>query len=182
MVVLALCKADVRNNKRQFDAFIRANIDTKLFDLAYKCEGFARSIDQNAELYKAFKHVMDKRNNTVHGNCDPEREQVELVYFEGTRPLFKEPGDHIGKFLEAQERQYQPEVVIEDYETTHRFLAYLLSCLEPGVVAEFTMVIETRYPGYDIGRKRMGALFAEYVAVGRMEGGKYDDELTIWHE
>ena len=90
--------------------------------------------------------------------------------------------DHIGKFLEAQERQYQPEVVIEDYETTHRFLAYLLSCFEPGVVTGFTMVIETRHPGYDIGRKKMGALFADYVAVGRMEGVKYDDELTIWDE
>jgi len=180
MVILALCKSDVRNNKRHFEAFIRANIDTKLFDLAYKCEGFARPIDQNEEVYKAFKRVMDKRNSTIHGNCDPEREQIELVYFEGTRPLFKEPGDRIGKFLEAQERQYQPDVVIGDYETTHRFLAYLVTCLKPGVVAGFTRIIEAPYPGYDIGRKKLGALFADYVAVGRMQGVKYDDELTIW--
>jgi len=123
MVILTLCKPTVRNNKRQFDAFVRANIDTKLFDLAYKCEGFACTLDPNQDVYKAFKRVMDKRNNTIHGNCDPEREQIELVYFDGTRPLFKVPGDHVGTYLETQERQYQPEVVIEDYETRHRFLA-----------------------------------------------------------
>lgn len=125
---------------------------------------------------------MDKRNNAIHGNCDPEREKLELVYFEGTRPLFKEPGDHIGKYLEAQERQYQSEVVVEDYEATHRFFAHLLTCLEPGVATAFTTIIDTRYPGYDIGRKKMGALFADHVAVGRMEGVRYDDELTIWDE
>jgi hypothetical protein len=83
---------------------------------------------------------------------------------------------------EAQECQYQPEVVIEDYETTHRFLAYLVTCLEPSVSAGFTRIIEARYPGYDIGRKKMGVLFPDRVVVGRMEGVKYDDDLTVWVE
>jgi hypothetical protein len=182
MVVLTLCKPAVRNNKRQFEAFVRANIDAKLFDLAYKCEGFARTLDPNEDVYKAFKRVMDKRNNSIHGNCDPQREQIELVYFDGTRPLFKVPGDHIGKYLETQERQYQPEIVIEDYETTHRFLAYLVSCLEPSVSAGFTGIIEARYPGYEIGRQKMGVLFPDRVVVGRMEGVKYDDDLPVWDE
>ena len=182
MLVLALCKPEIRGNKRHFEAFIKANIDTKVFDLAYKCEGFGRAIDQNKEVYKAFKRVMDKRNNTIHGNCDPEREQIELVYFEGTRPLFKEPGDHIGKYLEAQERQYQPDVVIADYETIHCFLAYVVTCLEPRLATAFTRIIETRYPGFDVGRNRLGVILPDHVSMGRMQGVRYDDELTVWND
>ena len=57
MIVLILCKQDIRRNKRRFDEFIRFEIDVKLFDLFYKCEGFARSIDQNSEEFKNFKRV-----------------------------------------------------------------------------------------------------------------------------
>jgi hypothetical protein len=179
MVVLILCKREVRENARQFEEFIRSNIDAKLFDLAYKCEGFVRPIDPRSETFKNFKRVMDKRNHTIHGNCDPEKEQLETVYFEGTRPLFKEPGDHIGKFLEAQESQYQPESVIRDYEETHSFLMDIANCLEPKLLEAFRRIIETNYPGYDVGRKKMGVLFPDYVVVARMQGMRYDDELNV---
>lgn len=179
MLVLTLCRPEIRNNKRQFDAFIRSHIDTKVFDLFYKCLGFVRAMDQNTESFKNFKRVMDRRNNAIHGNCDPEGEQIELVYFDGTRPLFKEPGHHIGKFLEALERQYQPEVVIEDYENIHRFLNDLLACLDPNQREWVRRVVEDRYPGYDIRRQKMGALFPDHVAMSIPGGMRYDDELTI---
>jgi hypothetical protein len=177
MVILILCKREIRNNLRQFDAFIRSQIDAKLFDLAYKCEGFARPIDQNAEVFKNFKRVMDKRNHTIHGNCDPEKEQMETVYFEGTRPLFKEPGDHIGRFVEARERQCEPERVVKEYEDTHAFLTEITDCLDPTLVKSFRRIIEDNHPGYDVGRKKMGALFPSNIFVARMQGMRYDDEL-----
>lgn len=179
MTILILCKQEIRKNKRQFESFIRSHIDTKVFDLAYKCEGFVHPIDQNDEAFKKFKRVMDKRNDTVHGNCDPEKEQIETVYFEGTRPLFSEPGDHIGKFLEARERQSQPEKVIKDYEDTYAFLLEIAKCLEPTLVEKFRRIIEDNYPGYDVGRKKVGVLFPEYIVVGRMHGMRYDDELAV---
>lgn len=178
MMVLILCKPEIRANARQFNDFIRSPIDVKLFDLAYKCRGFARPISQQGERFKQFKRVMDQRNHRIHGNCDPEEEQLEVVYFEGTRPLFVEPGDHIAKFLEGRERQYQPENVIRDYEATYSFLLEITTCLEPAVAHEFTMFIETHYPGYDVNRKKMGVLFPNYVAVGQFEGLRYDDELN----
>ncbi len=180
MVVLMLCKPEIRANRRQFDAFIRSQIDTKLFDLAFKCNGFARPIDHNSGAFKNFKRVMDKRNNAIHGNCDPEREQLEKVYFEGTRPLFKVGGDNIGRFIENLERQYEPEIVIADYEHTHQFLAYLVKCLEPGLEESFNRVIEDPYFGYDLTRMKMGSLFPEHVIVGRPQGIRYDDELNVW--
>jgi hypothetical protein len=179
MVVLILCKQEIRRNKRQFDEFIRAQIDVKLFDLFYKCEGFAKPIDPHSAEFKNFKRIMDKRNNAIHGNCDPEKEKIESVYFEGKRPLFAEPGDHIGKLLETLERQHEPEAVIKDYEDSHAFLAYILGCLQPGRADRVSAILETSYPGYDVNRKITGYLFPEHVAIGHGPGTKYDDELPV---
>ncbi|MEQ1945742.1 MAG: hypothetical protein ABL995_01035 [Bryobacteraceae bacterium] len=179
MIVLILCKQEIRRNKRQFDEFIRSQIDVKLFDLSYKCEGFAKPIDQHSEEFKNFKRVMDKRNNAIHGNCDPEREKIESVYFEGKRPLFVEPGDHIGKLLEVLERQHEPGTVIKDYEDTHAFLLHILSCLKPGQADPVQAILDARFPGYDVNRKITGYLFPDHVVIGHAPGTKYDDELLV---
>lgn len=122
---------------------------------------------------------MDKRNNRIHGNCNPEKEQIELVYFEGKTPLFKEPGDNIGKFIEAQTRQYDPESVIKDYEDVYAFILEIIGALHPNLVQTFRQVVADPYPGYDAGREKMGSVLPRRVAVGCLEGDRYDDELTI---
>jgi hypothetical protein len=180
MLILILCKPEIRRNKRHFESFIRSQIDTKLFDLAHKCRGFVRPISEHEETFKNFKKVMDKRNHRIHGNCDPEQEQIELVYFDGKRPLFKAPGDRFGKFLDSMERQYEPDVVIRDYENTHAFLNDLINHLEPGLTREIWFILEDHYPGYDIGRKKVGHLFPGNLVHSAVEGIKYDDELKVW--
>jgi hypothetical protein len=179
MVILMLCKPEVRDNKRQFEGFIREQIDVKVFDLPYKCQGFASGIDTTHPTFINFKRVMDKRNHAIHGNIDPEREKVETVYFENKRPLFVEAGDHIGKFIESIERQAQPEVVLKDYEDTHEFLAFLGTCLEENLQFEFWRVIEDNYPGFDVKRKKAGALFPGRIITERHEKVKYDSDLGV---
>jgi hypothetical protein len=169
MMILILCRKEVRENARQFDAFLRSQIDAKIFDLPYKCRGFVDKIDPNSETYKNFKRVMDKRNHAIHGNIEPERERIEVVYFEGKRPLFEEPGDHVAKRLEAPFRQYSPEHIVKDYEDTHAFLQSLGDCLEPGLRAEFWQLMEDPYPGYELSRK----------IVSHGQGMRYDDELRL---
>jgi len=179
LTILMLCKKDIRDNKRQFDAFIRSNIDTKFFDLAYKCEGFLRPIDPNADPFKKFMQVMAKRNHRIHGNCNPEQEQLEVVYFEGTKPLFKEPGDSIGRFIEAQARQHDPEAVIKDYKDIRGFISEVINCLDPNLVSAFRLVMADPYPGYDVGRKKMGSVLPKHIVVGSLKGDKHDDELEV---
>ena len=179
MTILVLCKKEIRNNKRHLESFIRSHIDTKVFDLPHKCDGFVRFIDPDAEIFRNFKRVMDKRNNSIHGNCDPEREQLEVVYFEGTRPLFKNSGDHIGKFLESRERQYPPEVVLKDYEDIHKFLYEIIACLQPSLAKDFMRVMEDGYPGYDVRHQKMGSILPGRISVSHMEGVRYDDELDV---
>jgi hypothetical protein len=179
MLILILCKKEVRNNPRQFEAFIRAQIDTKIFDLPYKCEKFLSPINQSSELFKRFKRVMDKRNHAIHGNIDPKKEQIETLYFEGNVPLFIQSGDHIGKFFEALERQHDPEAVVKDYEDTHAFLLEVVACLEPEIVGAVWQIMEDSYPGYDLGRKITGVLLPEHVMASYMPGIRYDDELAV---
>lgn len=181
MLILITCRRSIRDNVRQFEAFIRSDIDAKIFDLPYKCTGFTKPIDQRSEVFKNFKRVMDKRNHAIHGNIDPTREQIETVYFEGKRPLFEQSGDHIGKFMEGLEKQYEPEVTLKDYEDVHMFLVELINGVEPALREGIRTVMEDPYPGYDVNRKMCGRLFPEHVMSGYMQGQRYDDELkTEW--
>lgn len=177
MAILMLCKKSIRENARQFEAYIRSNIDVKVFDLAYKCDGFINQVDSNAPEYKAFKTVMNKRNNTIHGNISPEREQLEVIYFEKRRPLFKEPGDHLTKYFDSLSRRYDIDTVIADYENVHLFFAYVASLLKPDRRSGFWQLMESRFPGYDVNRKIAGVLLPEHTTTGAMQGTRYDDEL-----
>src|SRR5690606_28949688 len=88
LMILALCKSDVRSDTRQYEAFIRSNIDIKIVDMFYKCEGFERRPDAQDTEFAAFKAVMDHRNNRIHGNIRPETDYFEIVYFDGTIPVY----------------------------------------------------------------------------------------------
>jgi hypothetical protein len=179
MLILILCKREVRDNTRQFGAFIRSDIDAKIFDIPYKCEGFTHKIDPTWESYKKFKRVFDQRNNLIHGNVDPEREHLEVVFFEGKRPIFAQPGDHIATFFDRLQRQLNPEQVVQSYEDTYNFLLDLVNCLEPEVREMFWQVMNDPYPGFDVNRRKTGKLFPDFIVQGYMEGTTYDDELQV---
>jgi hypothetical protein len=123
---------------------------------------------------------MDNRNHRIHGNINPEREKIEIVYFEGKRPLFVEAGDNVEKYFETLQRQHRPQSVIKDYEDTYEFLVEIVGCLKPGLREEVWRVVEDPYPGYDLGRKITGTLFSDAVATVHMTGMmRYDDELAV---
>jgi hypothetical protein len=179
MSILILCKKEIKENRRQFDAFIRSQIDVKIYDLPYKCHGFVRKIDPESPEFKTFKSIMDNRNNVIHGNVDPERERLETLYFEGKRPLFEEPGDHLLKYFQALEQQLDAETVIKNYEDTHTFLLSIGECLDPETRNGFWQVMETTYPGYELDRKILGVLLPDRIVSSYPGGARYDDELSV---
>lgn len=179
MVILMLCRPEVRKDRRQYDAFIRDNIDRKIFDLFYKCEGFAAPVDMTGEIYKAFKRVMDKRNHAIHGNVDPVAEQVDLVYFEGKRPLYPTGGDHIGQFHASLAKHYRPEEAIADYEATYLMLLEIAEALKPDSRTSFWVVMNDAYPGFDMNRKKCGHLFPERIVGGFYNDKRFDDDLQV---
>ncbi|WP_156402295.1 hypothetical protein [Caulobacter sp. Root1472] len=179
MVILVLCRPEVRSDKRRYDAFVREQIDLKIADLSYKCQGFAHPIDMKSDVAKAFKRVMDKRNNSIHGNIDPAREGIETVYFDGKRPLYPEGGDHIGKFKASLAKHYKPQDAVADYEATHMMLLEIAGALEPNLQDQLWMILGDSYPGFDERRQKVGKLFPDHYVGGYLQGLRYDDDLHV---
>lgn len=177
LMILALCKSDVRSDTRQYEAFIRSNIDIKIVDMFYKCEGFERRPDAQDTEFAAFKAVMDHRNNRIHGNIRPETDYFEIVYFDGTIPVYPVGGDHIAAFFQGLERQNDPQGVITDYENVHAFQAYLLSCLNDTARHLIETLADDPYPGWRKATQRCGHLFPDHIVTSVFEGIRYDDEL-----
>jgi hypothetical protein len=67
--------------------------------------------------------VVNRRKFALHGNVDPEREEIEVVYFDGRRPLFVEPGNNIVRVLENMERIHDPKQAGDRLREHSRFLA-----------------------------------------------------------
>lgn len=179
MVVLMLCRPEVRSDRRQYEAFVRDHIDRKIFELFYKCEGFATPIDMTSETYKAFKRVMDKRNHAIHGNIDPVAEQVDLVFFDGKRPLYPSGGDHVGEFHASLAKLYRPEEAIADYEATQLMLLDIADALKPEAKTGFWMVMNDAFPGFDVNRKKCGHLFPDRIIGGQYNDQRFDDDLEV---
>ncbi|MFT6212512.1 MAG: hypothetical protein ACJARD_000635 [Alphaproteobacteria bacterium] len=172
-----MCKKDIKKNKREFDSFIRSNIDVKILDMFYKCEKFEQQINHESTVFKTFKSIMDKRNDRIHGNVDPMKEAVEHVYFDGKCPLYEKPGDHIGQLYETLESLHDPQSALDDYENTHLLLLEIVECLSPCTRNAVRIIMNDPYPGYDASRLMVGKLFPNHVIVGVMQGMRYDDEL-----
>ncbi len=179
MVILTFVKDDIRNDTKKYSEFLREKIPQRIEYLSQNCFGFLHSIDQRSDEYLAFKRVMDSRNFFLHGNVDPNREQIETVYFEGTRPLFVENGDHILRFLEQLENLNPPKEVISDYESVHMFLHQILSSLAPAYRRLFEHIINDPYPGYEIHKKRVTKILPSYNATAFIAKMRFDDELKV---
>lgn len=178
LMILALCKPDVRNDTRQYESFIRSNIDVKVVDMFYKCQSFKRRPDARDAEFASFKAIMDHRNKRIHGNIMPETDAFEIVYFDGTIPVYPVGGNHLAAFFEGLERQNDPQGVVADYENVHAFQSYLLSCLDDTARELIQTLAEDPYPGWRKDKQRCGHLFPDYVVTGVFEGTRYDDELS----
>lgn len=179
MVILMHCRPEIRSDRRQYESFVRDNIDRKIFDLFYKCEGFARPVDMSGDVYRDFKRMVDKRNHAIHGNIDPTGERVDTVYFDRKVPLYAVGGDHIGQFQASLAKQYRPQDAVADYEATHLMLLEIAGALKPEVQPGFWAVMNDAYPGFDARRSKCGHLFPDHYVGGQFQGARYDDDLEV---
>jgi hypothetical protein len=176
LLIFLTAKPELRNDSRNFEAYIRDNIDRKISELSVRCDHFIKPIDKNSDAFKKWNTVMNKRNNAIHGNVDPMRQSIEVVYFDGTIPLYREGGDHMVNFFKSLERQHKPRQVIEDYENTHAFIAEIIGSLDPRVQKEIQIMLDDPYPGYDAKRNKPGHLFPKRLVTAYF-GTRYDDQL-----
>lgn len=179
VLVLTLCRPEVRNDPLRYAAFVREKIPEKLKLLSENCLGFRRPVDPSSGSYKHFLRVMNGRNFAIHGNVDPIREQIETVYFEGTRPLFADNGDHLLKLFEHLESINAPADVVKDYEAVHLFLIDLQHLLLPKVRKFFEQVINDSYPGFELKAKRVTKILPGHNAAMMFPGELRDEDLKV---
>jgi hypothetical protein len=179
MLVLVFCKDDIRKDRTRYDVFVREKMPQKLALLTVNCDGFSHEVDRTSEAYRNFLRIMNDRNFAIHGNVDPEREQIEVVYFEGKRPLFVEGGDHIFRLFEHLEFINKPAKVVADYEAVHMFLLELTQMLSSRHQEFFEQVIEDMYPGYEVHKRRVTKILPGHNAAFQFGHERYEDDLDV---
>jgi hypothetical protein len=179
LMILVFCKDKIRNDPETYKAFLRAKIPDRLTMLTRYCDGFVQHIDTKTDAYADFMRVINKRNFALHGNMEPVREQIEVAFFEGKRPLMVKAGNSVDVLFEQLERLHAPPQVTKDYENVQLFLLEVMECLSDRHLAFFEAVLNDPFPGYDVNRKRVTRLFPNYVTMGMFEGMRYDDQLKV---
>lgn len=177
LVIAVLVKPEVRADRTSFEAFVRSPLNVKLVALADRCVGFRRPLDQRHAAFGRFWQVVNRRNDIIHGNVDPVRDAVEVVYFHGKRPLYKSGGDRIREYWTGLMRQCRPREVMDDYVAMHEFILDILDHLHPAVRIGIDRLIRDTQPAWDDRRKMSGVLFPDRVATVLFEGLRYDWEI-----
>lgn len=179
MVILTFCKDSIRNDPAAYDGFLRQTIPERLALLSTNCNGFERTIDKGTPAYAQFMRVVARRNFALHGNVDPIRESVEIVYFDGKRPLFTIPGHNIERLFEQLELIHRPHDVVREYEDVHLFLLEIMDCLSEEHRTFFEHIIYDGYPAYELRKKRVTRVLPDQTMMCLMPGLRYDDELAV---
>lgn len=93
LIIFILAKPEIRDHPRRMDSFLRQQIDLRVFDLHLKCDHFISQVDEASPTFRAFKKVMDRRNDIIHSNVNANKDTIETVFFDGYTPLFPQPAD-----------------------------------------------------------------------------------------
>lgn len=178
LLVAGLTKQDLKQDLAAFNAFIRSPLNQKLTAMADNCVGFSRPLEQANPAFGRYWSVVNKRNDVIHGNVDPVKDTLEVVYFHGKRPLYRSGGDRIRQHWIGLVQQYKPQEVMDDYIATHEFIIEILDHLKPATRRSIEIIMEDTQPGWDNRRKIFGRLFPGHVATSLFEGTRFDWQLA----
>jgi hypothetical protein len=179
MIILIFCRSAIRDNPKLYDGFLRASVPGRLELLSVNCDGFARPVDRSIPGWDNFMRIVNRRNFELHGNVDPIKDQIEVVYFEGRRPLFVNPGHNIHLLFDQIAKDADATALVDEYINLHAFLAGIAECLTPRHKAFFDQVISDAYPGYELTKRRPTRLFPDHLVWHAGEGTRYDDDLNV---
>lgn len=178
LIVAVMVKPDIRRDAEAFGTFVRSPLNQKLTGLAERCWGFARPLVQVDPVFGRYWTVVNRRNDIIHGNVDPVRDSLEVVYFHGKRPIYKTGGDRIRQHWKRLIDRYRPQEVVDGYLATHVFILDILDHMTADGRRTIEMIMEDTQPGWDNRRKKPGRLFPDHVATTVFEGMRYDWQLA----
>ena len=177
LIIAVLIKPEVKGNAEVFSAFVRSPLNRKLVAMADRCTGFAKPLAQESPEFGRYWTTVNRRNDIIHGNVDPVRHAVEVVYFHGKRPLYRSGGDRMRQHWRRMIDQYRPEEVVDNYLAMHGFIIDILDHMTLDGRRVIEMVMGDNQPGWDNRRKIAGRLFPDHVATTVFEAMRFDWQL-----
>lgn len=151
---------DIRNDEQGMRDFSRKPILARISDLHKRCEGFAKEPDESSEPIRAFKELMNRRNDLLHGNIRPLNriEDQFLVYQDVATPK---------KIRSMYDRAIAPTVnafplseAMADVAAAEGFMEYLLGCLTEENQELFLPMLESNDLHHGAKDKRLRAMFS----------------------
>lgn len=178
LLIFLLAEDDIKEDKRQYDSFLKQPIDLRIKGLHRHCKGFAYPIDYSVDCCKQFHSLMNNRNDLLHGNIDPRQSEFDIVYFDNKTPLFESFKDYTFYSCQASIRNVTPELAINDYQVVQNLIAYILICLDKKSSLKVRRFMDTKNPGWNDKTKRVGILFPPYI-VDMVSTFENDSEAEI---
>lgn len=148
----------------------REKIVDRIRQLDRHCDGFFCPVDIKHPAFVAFHQMMEKRNNLLHGNIQPESQPESEVVFAyrhlngATIPVFQHWKSIYDRSVGSRLAAHPLSAARDDLAAALQFVQYLLSCLEPSVAQEFQRTLTFVNLQYDKKERLLAALFTDDFA------------------
>jgi hypothetical protein len=164
LVIVFLCRPEIKTNKRLFDNFLRDNIDIRVQSLHINCIGFLTPVDWRADQCKEYNNIVNQRNDLLHGNIDIEKLKFSEIFFNKTVPVFNEYMTMWQQSLGVAVEHSGIGDVVKWYDIIEDFTKYVISCMEPKIQEQFKIFMDKRDIGINRENQRLGILLPDHLA------------------
>lgn len=158
-IIQVLAKQELKDDKIQYDKFIREHINIKIQKLHEKCTGFFECLDLEEEICKKILKIFNKRNDLLHGNFNIKSLKYGEIGFIKCMPLYKEFSSFQKEILNLELANCNLETVLQEIEDSQTFMMYVLINLETEIFAQIKSLLESYTLGWNKDTKRFGILF-----------------------
>lgn len=169
LLIYVLARDEIKRDTRVLEDTFRRNIDVRIKRLSVDCVGFARPVDAGRHELKEFLRLMNRRNDTLHGNFDPKRSVGEPLYFDqGTIPLTDQNTPLPRFHYELLTAGVSAEAALQDLKTAREFVAFLIDHLTPEIQVQVRYLIDILHLGYRPSTGRIGSILPSSLVDLRM--------------
>ena len=167
LLIFVQARPDIKSDSRLLESIYRQQIDVRVRGLHINCVGFERPVDYTTDACKNFHHLINERNDLLHGNVVPEKQKFNEVYFLGKVPVFKEYRSLWDRTMAVEGDSVGISQLESEIQTVEMFVSYVLCCLEPKTRALFEMVLKKRDLARNNKDGRFGILFPDHLVESR---------------
>ncbi len=160
LLLFALAKPRIKNDKRLFESQIRQQIDVRVKMLSDTCEGFHRSVSDDDEEFKEMQRLFQRRNTNLHGSIDVDALTTDRVFFDGNRPVYNEWLPDYSRRMPKVISFIEPMAARDDILVGSEFIIYLANLVDKSIRNQIWAIADTPLLGYRKDNKRLGILFS----------------------